>query len=93
VPFVLDNERVKAADVLNALLTESAACPLDIATKSVTETDTTIGIAGSTWPGGMIGFAAERVAIVQTDRLLGPAGRKSGSPVREGGERDPRSAS
>jgi len=32
LPFVIDNEQVKAADVLNALLAASEGCPLDIAT-------------------------------------------------------------
>ena len=32
LPFVIDNEQVKVADILNSLLAESAGCPLDIAT-------------------------------------------------------------
>ncbi|MBE3100129.1 MAG: helicase [Planctomycetes bacterium] len=32
LPFVIDNQQVKAADVLNRLLAESHGCPLDIAT-------------------------------------------------------------
>ena len=32
LPFVIDNEQVKAADVLNGLLADSAGCPLDVAT-------------------------------------------------------------
>lgn len=32
LPFVIDNEHVKAGDVLNGLLAGSAGCPLDIAT-------------------------------------------------------------
>ncbi len=32
LPFVIDNEQFKAADVLNGLLAESVGCPLDIAT-------------------------------------------------------------
>jgi hypothetical protein len=31
IPFVIDNQQVKASDVLNGLLPESTGCPLDIA--------------------------------------------------------------